>query len=40
MTGPAMPLLAQANETAVNALGAAKFEVEYAAVPGALLTVS
>ena len=31
MTGPAMPLLARANEAAVSALGASKFEAEYVA---------
>ena len=31
MTGPAMPHLAQANQTAVDALGTSKFEAEYAA---------
>jgi DNA-binding CsgD family transcriptional regulator len=30
LTGPAMPHLARANEAAVSALGAAKFEVEHA----------
>jgi predicted ATPase/DNA-binding CsgD family transcriptional regulator len=31
MTGPAMPLLARANEAAVNALGESKFQAEYEA---------